>query len=73
MKMGRMIRRISWEAAVEKWRMRSMLLVRGKSLEINGADGRIDEDLDVAEGRSQLRIEVSVAKIILSRKPASRI
>ena len=43
-------------------------LIGRKRLEINGADRRIDEHLDVAKGRSQLRIEVSVAKIIFSGK-----
>ena len=46
-----------------------MLIVR-RRLEINGANRGIDENLDVAKGRSQLRVEVCVAKVFFSGKSA---
>ena len=55
MMMIRIIRRSAGTAIIEKGVMMLMLvrmmkmLVRGECLEIDGADGRIDEHLDIAE------------------------
>ena len=65
----RMMKRMTWripDAVFVEWWM--MLLVLSVSLEINGADGGIDKNLDITEGGSQLRIEVCVAQIIFAGK-----
>ena len=66
--MKRMTGRIPDAVLIEWW---MMLLVLSVSLEINGADGGIDKNLDVTEGGSQLRIEVCVAQIIFAGKSNS--